>query len=77
MVESEILTILRQRFEDCMLYERPDHLTVCKPILDQYKDAEEAWFIKCKLFCIVGELLPVVIRIPTVFIDIVSSSFIF
>ncbi|XP_053608040.1 NADH dehydrogenase [ubiquinone] 1 beta subcomplex subunit 10 [Plodia interpunctella] len=46
MVDSEILSILRQRYEDCMLYESPDHLTMCKPLLDKYKDAEEAWFIK-------------------------------
>lgn len=46
LVDSEILTILRQRFEDCMMYEAPDHLTVCKPILDYYRGAEEAWFIK-------------------------------
>lgn len=47
MVDTEILTILRQRFEDCMLHEMPDHLTTCKPLLDKYKEAEEAWFIKC------------------------------
>lgn len=47
-VDSEILSIVRQRFEDCMLYEAPDHLTVCKPLWEKYKDAEEAWFIKCK-----------------------------
>ncbi|XP_063618984.1 NADH dehydrogenase [ubiquinone] 1 beta subcomplex subunit 10 [Cydia splendana] len=45
-VDSEILSILRQRYEDCMLYEAPDHLTVCKSLWDKYKDAEEAWFIK-------------------------------
>ncbi|XP_013199461.2 NADH dehydrogenase [ubiquinone] 1 beta subcomplex subunit 10-like [Amyelois transitella] len=45
-VDSEILSILRQRYEDCMLYESPDHLTQCKSLLDRYKDAEECWFIK-------------------------------
>lgn len=48
LVDSEILNILRQRFEDCMMYEQPDHLTACKDILNKYKEAEEAWFIKCK-----------------------------
>lgn len=47
MVDSDILNILRMRFEDCMIYEAPDHLTMCKPLWDKYKDAEEAWFIKC------------------------------
>lgn len=44
-VDSEILSILRQRFEDCMLFESPD-INVCKPIYEKYKDGEEAWFIK-------------------------------
>lgn len=48
-VDSEILNILRMRYEDCMLYENPDHLTVCKPFWEKYKAAEEAWFIKCEL----------------------------
>ncbi|GBP33628.1 NADH dehydrogenase 1 beta subcomplex subunit 10 [Eumeta japonica] len=46
LVDCEILSILRQRFEDCMMYEQPDSATVCKPLLDKYRDAEEAWFIK-------------------------------
>ncbi|XP_013169085.1 PREDICTED: NADH dehydrogenase [ubiquinone] 1 beta subcomplex subunit 10 [Papilio xuthus] len=45
-VDSEILSILRMRYEDCMMYEQPDHLTVCKPFWERYKNAEEAWFIK-------------------------------
>ena len=49
MVDNEILTILRQRFEDCTMYEAPDHIEKCKPILEQYEKAAENWFIKCKL----------------------------
>ncbi|XP_050346401.1 NADH dehydrogenase [ubiquinone] 1 beta subcomplex subunit 10 [Nymphalis io] len=45
-VDSEILNILRMRYEDCMMYETPEHLTVCKPLWERYKAAEEAWFIK-------------------------------
>ncbi|XP_022831323.1 NADH dehydrogenase [ubiquinone] 1 beta subcomplex subunit 10 [Spodoptera litura] len=45
-VDSEILGILRQRYEDCMVYERPDHAKQCKPLWDKYKESEEAWFIK-------------------------------
>ncbi|CAD0199187.1 unnamed protein product [Chrysodeixis includens] len=45
-VDSEILGILRQRYEDCMIYENPDHATACKPLWEIYKDSEEAWFIK-------------------------------
>lgn len=48
MVENEIVSILRQRFEDCTLYEAPDHIKKCKPILEQYEKAAENWFIKCK-----------------------------
>ena len=47
-MDSEILGILRNRYEDCMLYENPDHATKCKPLWAAYKEAEEAWFIKCK-----------------------------
>lgn len=48
MVENEILSILRQRFEDCMLYEAPDHAVKCKDILANYENAAENWFVKCK-----------------------------
>lgn len=48
LVENEILSILRYRFEDCVLYEAPDHLTKCQDILEVYKRAEENWFCKCK-----------------------------
>lgn len=48
LVESEIIHILRQRFENCVMYETPDHLTKCKHVLEQYRDAETNWFIKCK-----------------------------
>lgn len=49
MIENEILTILRQRFEDCVLYEAPDHLEKCKGVLATYDKAVENWFTKCKL----------------------------
>lgn len=48
MVDNEVLSILRQRFEDCTLYEAPDHMVKCKPIFEQYEKAAENWFIKCK-----------------------------
>jgi len=44
-VDNEILNILRQRFEDCVLYESPDE-EKCRPILDTYNRAAENWFIK-------------------------------
>lgn len=47
MVENEILNILRQRFEDCILYEAPDHAVKCKSILATYEKASENWFTKC------------------------------
>lgn len=48
MVDSDILSILRARFEDCMMYEAPDHIAKCKPLRDIYDDAATNWFIKCK-----------------------------
>ncbi|KAB0796507.1 hypothetical protein PPYR_10568 [Photinus pyralis] len=45
-VDSEILSILRQRFEDCMVYEAPDHLEKCKHLLQQYEDGATDWFTK-------------------------------
>lgn len=54
LVDSEIVSILRKRFEDCMLYEAPDHMKKCQPILDTYEKAAENWFTKCELilYCI-------------------------
>uniref|UniRef100_A0A6M2DU84 NADH dehydrogenase [ubiquinone] 1 beta subcomplex subunit 10 n=1 Tax=Xenopsylla cheopis TaxID=163159 RepID=A0A6M2DU84_XENCH len=52
LVDSEILNILRQRFEDCSLYEEPDDKEKCKVVLQQYKDASTDWFIKCNLIVI-------------------------
>lgn len=48
MVDNEILNILRQRFEDCVMYEQPDHERKCRALLDQYEKGAENWFIKCK-----------------------------
>lgn len=49
MVDNEILSILRQRFEDCVLYEAPDHMTKCKDLWETYNKGAENWFTKCKL----------------------------
>ncbi|KAK5640694.1 hypothetical protein RI129_009241 [Pyrocoelia pectoralis] len=45
-VDSEILSILRQRFEDCVLYETPDHMEKCKHLLQQYEEGSTDWFTK-------------------------------
>lgn len=50
MVENEILSILRQRFEDCMLYEAPDHVEKCTGFLKNYEKGAENWFTKCKYY---------------------------
>lgn len=47
LVDSSIVHILRQRFEDCVMYEAPDELTKCGDILETYKQAETNWFSKC------------------------------
>ncbi|XP_028140767.2 NADH dehydrogenase [ubiquinone] 1 beta subcomplex subunit 10 [Diabrotica virgifera virgifera] len=46
LVDSEILSIMRERFEECTLYEAPDHIERCKPLLEQYQEASTNWFIK-------------------------------
>ncbi|XP_050734823.1 NADH dehydrogenase [ubiquinone] 1 beta subcomplex subunit 10-like [Eriocheir sinensis] len=45
-VESEILSIMRQRQEDCIVYEREDHRVKCATIMEEYNKAAENWFIK-------------------------------
>ncbi|GLH10691.1 hypothetical protein R5R35_009087 [Gryllus longicercus] len=45
MVESEIVNILRQRYEDCILYESPN-IEKCRPLHEQYLKESENWFIK-------------------------------
>lgn len=65
MVDNEILTILRQRQEDCILYERPDARTKCKDIMEQYNKAAENWFIKCNqkiLIAVIYLKIVVIIR---------------
>lgn len=47
LVDNEILSILRQRFEDCVQYEMPDHVEKCQPLYDYYLKAEDNWFSKC------------------------------
>ncbi|CAH1116046.1 unnamed protein product [Phaedon cochleariae] len=46
LVDNEILSILRQRFEDCTMYEAPDHLEKCTPLMRQYEEAAGNWFAK-------------------------------
>uniref|UniRef100_A0A023F817 NADH dehydrogenase [ubiquinone] 1 beta subcomplex subunit 10 n=1 Tax=Triatoma infestans TaxID=30076 RepID=A0A023F817_TRIIF len=45
-VDSEVLNILRQRFEDCVLYEGPDNKVRCAHLKEQYDEAVTNWFIK-------------------------------
>lgn len=47
-VDEEIVSILRNRFEHCVIYETPDHVEKCKPLLDTYEEASTNFFIKCK-----------------------------
>ncbi|CAG9863541.1 unnamed protein product [Phyllotreta striolata] len=46
LVDSEIVAILRSRFEDCTLYEAPDHLEKCHNLWEIYNDATTNYFIK-------------------------------
>ncbi|XP_075231504.1 NADH dehydrogenase (ubiquinone) PDSW subunit [Lycorma delicatula] len=54
-VESKILFILRQRFEDCVLYEGPDAKEKCQPLHDIMKEAETNWFIKYGDLGVIGK----------------------
>ncbi|XP_060522341.1 NADH dehydrogenase [ubiquinone] 1 beta subcomplex subunit 10 [Cylas formicarius] len=45
-VDTEILSILRSRFEDCVIYEAPDHIEKCTGLLKQYEEAAANWFTK-------------------------------
>lgn len=58
LVENEILSILRYRFEDCVVYEAPDHVSKCKDILEVYKRAEENWFAKCMYSVLTAQCPP-------------------
>ncbi|KAL1116113.1 hypothetical protein AAG570_005608, partial [Ranatra chinensis] len=44
-VDSEVLTILRHRLEDCITYESPNRER-CDKIKQEYDDAVTNWFIK-------------------------------
>lgn len=47
LVEEEIVSILRQRYEDCAwYYGYHDKDKFCKDLYDTYQDATTAWFIK-------------------------------
>lgn len=45
-VDTEILNILRHRFEDCVMLEKPDHMDRCREIHRDYEEAATNWFIK-------------------------------
>ncbi|XP_053636602.1 NADH dehydrogenase [ubiquinone] 1 beta subcomplex subunit 10 [Cherax quadricarinatus] len=46
MVDNEVLNILRQRQEDCVLFEGHDHVRKCAKLREEYEKAAENWFIK-------------------------------
>ncbi|XP_065171220.1 NADH dehydrogenase [ubiquinone] 1 beta subcomplex subunit 10-like [Atheta coriaria] len=46
LVDSEIIRILRQRFENCVMYETPQHLERCDHLLKEYEEASTNWFTK-------------------------------
>lgn len=53
LVDNEVLSILRQRFEDCMLYEGPDGDRKCRPLYEVYQKGAENWFTKCTSMIVV------------------------
>ncbi|KAF7267062.1 NADH dehydrogenase (ubiquinone) PDSW subunit [Rhynchophorus ferrugineus] len=46
LVDNEIVAILRDRFQSCVAYEKPDHVERCAGVLKEYEDAATNWFIK-------------------------------
>ena len=48
-VDSEIINILRQRMEDCVMYEGTNQEEACKGLRDNYDAASENFFSKCKI----------------------------
>lgn len=49
MVDTNILSILRERFEYCMMYEGPDNGEKCTPLWREYEEATANWFTKCNI----------------------------
>lgn len=55
-VDSEILSILRYRMDDCVREEYPD-FEKCFPLKYAYEEAAAAWFTKCMfIFCLIIQL---------------------
>ena len=48
MVDSEIIAVLRQRWKECVIYESPDADRKCAKVKDDFFNASENFFIKCK-----------------------------
>jgi len=46
LVDTEIMGILRSRFEDCVVYEKPDHMTKCLKVFNDMEEATANWFAK-------------------------------
>merc|ERR1712002_430316 len=46
LVDSEIINILRQRMEDCVMYEGHNQMEACKEVRDNYDAASENYFAK-------------------------------
>lgn len=46
-VDEGIMEILRNRMEECRLYEAPDEDRKCQPLVDQYEEAAANYFTKC------------------------------
>ncbi|XP_043485011.1 NADH dehydrogenase [ubiquinone] 1 beta subcomplex subunit 10 [Leptopilina heterotoma] len=46
LVDSEICDLLKQRYEDCAIYQGVVDRERCQPLLDAYETATGAWFSK-------------------------------
>ena len=48
-MDGEIVSLLRQRYKECIIYEQPDHKLKCKKLQEDFEEASENFFIKCKI----------------------------
>nr|CAG4642233.1 EOG090X0LTN [Eurycercus lamellatus] len=46
IVDAEIVSLVRQRLKECIIYESPDHIRKCKKLKDDFDLAAENYFIK-------------------------------
>lgn len=52
MVDSEIVAILRNRYEDCLLFNQEDGEKLCAGVLEAVEQATADWCAKRNIFSV-------------------------